>query len=37
MIAQTALYYHQKGQFAGQDLVAKPRWPLSADGLRFFT
>ncbi|MBM3919440.1 MAG: tRNA (adenosine(37)-N6)-threonylcarbamoyltransferase complex transferase subunit TsaD [Sphingomonadales bacterium] len=33
MIAQTAMFYYTKGHFARQDLVARPRWPLSTESL----
>ena len=33
MIAQTAIYYYERGHFAGQSLVAMPRWPLTTENL----
>lgn len=37
MIGRTALFYYQKGHFAHQELVARPRWPLSAEALHRLT
>jgi len=37
MIAQTALFYYKKGHFANQDLMARPRWPLTTESLHTTT